>query len=476
MKKMDGNPTNKTKQSFRSDFEKLLKLINEKSFIDDVYSSLKDTLTVKAGMRSLSSFRMSIFSGVIYWNRLSGEVTTFLVNNNTIESRTTGTDYLSHIPVLRFTDSLFQESRLLKEYEQEPTSVNEVLDKPEKFKLFLSKKIKTRMTSFYKKYLSAELSGDYNEIISYYSKGEVYPIDLFPIEKQIKLFWNSTELFSFIHGGSVSPYYKINPELLPSNYKISVNSILFEDLRNNKLFDHYEQFSDLIFEVILTRLKQDEPIASGSLKIVLDFSKQYESKNPETVKALLPDKTIFEAILEKQIEDQRAVLFGGLRFFYTTPQCLLDETATSEEVELLQKSMIELVKNSGTLLCAKYYSKLERSMYDLLLEKDVVLVEAFESGTQVKARVLDYGHYPLVYSPISFVEYSSYSLTVHRFPASEDLFADYKEIEDDLQSINAKTTKSTKEICNFFLKFNSAQLREAEIKHLEFVLSMDTID
>jgi len=67
-------------------------------------------------------------------------------------------------------------------------------------------------------------------------------------------------------------------------------------------------------------------------------------------------------------------------------------------------------------------------------------------------------------------------LTVHRFPASEDLFADYKEIEDDLQSINAKTTKSTKEICNFFLKFNSAQLREAEIKHLEFVLSMDTID
>lgn len=232
----------------------------------------------------------------------------------------------------------------------------------------------------------------------------------------------------------------------------------------------------MIFEVILTRLKQDEAIASECLKRVLDFSKQYESKNPETVKALLSDKTVFEAILEKQIEDQRAVLFGGLRFFYTAPQCLLDENATSEEVELLQKSMIELVKNSGRLLCAKYYSKLETSMYDLLLDKDVVLVEAFESKTQVKNRVLDYGHYPLVYSPISFVEYSSYSLTVHRFSASEDLFAEYKEIEDDLQSINAKTTKSTKEICNFFLKFNSTQLREAEIKHLEFVLSMATID
>lgn len=475
MKKMDGNPTNKTKQSFRSDFEKLLKLINEESFIDDVYSSLTHTLNVKAGIRSLSSFRMSLFSGVIYWNRLSGEITTFLVNNNTIESRTTGTDYLSHIPVLRFTDSLFQEARLLKEYEQEPTSVNEVLDKPEKFKLFLSKKIKTRMTSFYKKYLSAELSGDYKEILSYYSKGEVYPIDLFPIEKQIKLFWNSTELFSYLSGGSVSSY-RIEPELLPSNYRISVNSILFEDLRNNKLFDHYEQFSDLIFEVILTRLKQNEAIASECLKRVLDFSKQYESKNPETVKALLPDKKVFETVLEKQIEDQRAVLFGGLRFFYITPQCLLDETATSEEVELLQKSMIELVENSGNPLCTRYFSKLEKSMYDLLLENDVVLVEAFDSKTQVNARVLDYGHYPLVYSPISFVEYSSYSLTVHRFPASEDLFADYKEIEDDLQSINAKTTKSTKEICNFFLKFNSAQLREAEIKHLEFVLSMDTID
>ena len=475
MKKMYGNSTNKTKQSFRSDFERLLKLINEDSFIDDVYSSLKDTLTIKAGMRSLGSFRMSIFSGVIYWNRLSGEITTFLVNNNIIESRTTGTDYLSHIPVLRFTDSLFQESRLLKEYEQEPTSVNEVLDKPERFKLFLSKKIKTRMTSFYKKYLSAELSGDYNEIVSYYSKGEVYPIDLFPIEKQIKLFWNSTELFSYLSGRTVSSY-KIKPELLPLNYNIAVHSILFKDLKNNKLFEHYEQFSDLIFEVILTRLKQDEAIASECLKRVLDFSKQYESKNPETVKALLPDKTVFEAILEKQIEDQRAVLFGGLKFFYTAPQCLLDENATSEEVELLQKSMIELVKNSGTLLCAKYYSKLETSMYDLLLDKDVVLVEAFESKTQLKNRVLDYGHYPLVYSPISFVEYSSYSLTVHRFPASEDLFAEYKEIEDDLQSINAKTTKSTKVICNFFLKFNSTQLREAEIKHLEFVLSMDTID
>ena len=475
MKKMYGNSTNKTKQSFRSDFERLLKLINEDSFIDDVYSSLKDTLTIKAGMRSLGSFRMSIFSGIIYWNRLSGEITTFLVNNNIIESRTTGTDYLSHIPVLRFTDSLFQESRLLKEYEQEPTSVNEVLDKPERFKLFLSKKIKTRMTSFYKKYLSAELSGDYNEIVSYYSKGEVYPIDLFPIEKQIKLFWNSTELFSYLNGRTVSSY-KIKPELLPLNYNIAVDSILFKDLKNNKLFEHYEQFSDLIFEVILTRLKQDEAIASECLKRVLVFSKQYESKNPETVKALLSDKTVFEAILEKQIEDQRAVLFGGLRFFYTAPQCLLDENATSEEVELLQKSMIELVENSGTLLCAKYYSKLEKSMYDLLLDNGVVLVEAFESKTQVKNRVLDYGHYPLVYSPISFVEYSSYSLTVYRFPASEDLFAEYKEIEDDLQSINAKTTKSTKEICNFFLKFNSTQLREAEIKHLEFVLSMDTID
>ena len=114
---------------------------------------------------------------------------------------------------------------------------------------------------------------------------------------------------------------------------------------------------------------------------------------------------------------------------------------------------------------ADYVSNLPEIIYQKAKEKNL-LVETIKSNSNSYDESFQG---PVIYSPIkadlSIVSVADYYID---FPLTD--------IENELIKSNSKTTKAVKETIETVLKIKTLKLSPTVKSHLEFVLSMDTID
>lgn len=468
--------------SFKDDFQRLISLINEDSFINQVANAIKLEFNNRLKIDDFNKTDIPSFVCVVYWNRFSNEITVSFSYGTSFSYSSTGTDFLSWIPVLRFTNALFSESRLIKLFSPKIVlSINNVFDDFDKFKVFLSKKIKSKLNKNYKNYFDAKTNNDYSSFISAYSRGENFPIDLFPIEKQYKLFWNSTEIFSYVEEKSYkSCPYKLPSELLPDYAVRGCTHIIFEENKVNESFaNNYEKFSELIIKVILYQLDSPALPSSIVLKRCLDFLRNQE-ENSSYLKNYLNGKSIIELIIEKQLSILERKLYVGIRAYgCIDPYKLIDENSPETDKDALEKGIIEMISKKTQLsVVSNYYEKLNNDIYTMLLENKIPMLEGFTSCNSLQDRFNKFGNYKtLLYSPVIFTEHGVYSMLVNRIGCiPEYINQDYNDAENLLIQNKAKTTNSIKDLCKSLLMFLDSQLSNREKEHLQFVLSMDVID
>ena len=264
---------NSSYPNFKDDLQRLISLIDKDEFMNRVINSVQIEFHERFKDSDLTRSSIKSFVSIIYWNRFSEDIKVSFAYGSTFNSSSTGTDYLSWIPVLRFTESLFSEARLIKLYSPETVlSIKKVFNDFDKFKLFLSKKFKTKLNKNYKNYFDAKISNDYSSFISAYSRCENFPIDLFPLKTQYELFWENTELFSKPAASYKSHPYRLPQAILPDSGYGSCDNIIFEKDKINKSFAYnYEKFTGLIVEIIFYKLNSESAVSSFVLKRCLDF-------------------------------------------------------------------------------------------------------------------------------------------------------------------------------------------------------------
>lgn len=465
--------------NFKDDLQKLISLIDKDEFMNKVTNSVQIEFHKRFEGSDLTRSSIKSFVSVIYWNRFSEDIKVSFAYGTTFNFSSTGTDYLSWIPVLRFTESLFSEARLIKLYAPETVlSIQKVFNDFDKFKLFLSKKIKTKLNKNYKNYFDAKISNDYSSFISAYSRCENFPIDLFPLKTQFELFWEQTEIFSEPRASYKSHPYRLAQAILPDSGYGSCDNIIFEKDKINKSFaDNYEKFSGLIIEIIFYKLNSESSISSFVLKRCLDFLRNQE-KTSQNLKSYLKEKSIIEIIVDKQVSIMKEKLYCGSRILDVNPYELIDKNSPKSDKEILENKIIEMISEKTKLSeVADYYEKLDSDVYKMLLKNRTPMIEGFTSILSFQNRFKNFSNYKTLYSPIVFTEHGSYSMLVNRvFFSQNDFNKSYDEIENLLILKEIKTTKHIKNLCESLLRFLNSQLNVREAEHLRFVLSMDSID
>lgn len=465
--------------TFKDDLQRLISLVDKDEFMNQITDSIKSEFNRRFIESDLTKPVVKAFVCIIYWNRFSNEIKISFAYGRTFCRSTTESDFLSWIPVLRFTDTLFSESRLIKLYSPKIVlSMETVFNDSDKFKMFLSKKIQTKLNKNYKDYFNAKSKNDYSVFFSAYSRGENFPIDLFPIEKQYKIFWISTELFST--KGTFYPY-RLPKEILPEGASASGNyyNIVFEKDKINEFFsDNYGKFSELIIEVIFYKLNSEEEVSSIVLKMLLDFLRSQEEKSLYLKNYLkMTGKSILEIIVEKQISIMKANLYGGARFFEIKPYKLIDQNSPETDKEFLEKSIVKMIsEKTKSSEVSNYYEKLDDNIYKMLLKKEIPMIEGFTSYRRFKDRFSKLGNHKTLYSPVIFVENGYYTMLVDKSSyLLNEMNEEYNEVENLLISNEIKTTESVKKLCESLLMFLDSQLLPREKEHLRFVLSMDVV-
>ena len=247
---------------FRSDFQKLMSLIDSDNFINTVTNSVlsqypEDEDELNNGILKL-----------ILWDRNSGNIKVLSATKNKKnkisrlnfdEFGDNQADFLSGFPVLSFKNNLFTSKRFLNTYNKTKNDYipkEEIVNNLEPLKNLLKSLIQSKLKKDFNNYFAYQ-SGDNTKLELFkglWRKGCGYPIDLMTEEYQDYYFWNC---LSPLNGYCVSIFDPTNNFLIgeSGNHNKFLNYLFFD--KNKKLKDCYSNQKDFIFEKIITAAKKD---------------------------------------------------------------------------------------------------------------------------------------------------------------------------------------------------------------------------
>ena len=257
----------------RSDFQKLMSLIDSDNFINTVTNSvlsqyLEDEDELNNGILKL-----------ILWDRNSGNIKVLsgtknkknkISRLNFDENGDNQADFLSGFPVLSFKNNLFTSKRFLKTYNKTKNDYipkEEIVNNLEPLKNLLKSLIKSKLKKDFNNYFAYQ-SGDNTKLELFkglWRKGCGYPIDLMTEEDQDYYFWN---YLSPLNGYCVSIFDPTNNFLIgeSGNHTKFLNYLFFD--KNKKLKDCYSNQKDFIFKKIITATKKE---TNPQVKEDIDF-------------------------------------------------------------------------------------------------------------------------------------------------------------------------------------------------------------
>ena len=219
--------------------------------------------------------------------------------------------------------------------------------------------------------------------------------------------------------------------------------------------------------------------------ILFKFLGQFQKEFPEKITELYcNDEDNFLRILDSDVKNLEKVLYDGTDLFSSSklgsPYFNSSRVSEAWKNDQINKKILELLEKNSSRP-AEYFSEFSYynldKVYSIALENKIPITETFTTVQDFKKRIKLFNH-PIIYCPVKISDRGQIKLcgsatNKYYFEKENEKF---KTIEDVLISTNSKTTKLVKKTVEDLLKLPFNFLNNSEKDHLEFVLSMETID
>lgn len=452
---MKTNKNNLECINFQNDFNKVIELSKQDSFID----SVKDLI--------IKSFDNSDSEKGIFWNRFNGEL---------LLKKSKDFDLYSNFPIISYQDqSLINSARLLNLYEVSEgglLTIEKIKNDPEKFVRVLKRKIQTKLSRDFKEYF--EYKSNPNKIAnalpkyfeSQWSKGFGYPLDLMDDDHLNTVFWVYVSPLNGLKSSSF--FHSYNRQLLSinlvENAKMEVTNLLFDD--NLNIQKVHLPYKDLIFEKLFEFYNAMN--SSDFKELILNYFEKNFKLLPEAIQESVCSKELNAIYLTNQyLINLKESLFVSYRETKKIKDKSFEpiEFAKSLDDDILKK-VEEIILNffkENQMKPANYtHTWISDSILELLKKNGIEMTQCFENYWEL--------HYQLKKS--SKVIYSPFNSNLDLIRSSQYDSELIKKIEEELKNSNSTTTKEIKEDVETILKMKTLNLPEEIVNHLRFVLSM----
>ena len=454
---MKTNKNNLEGINFQNDFNKVIELSKQDSFID----SVKDLI--------IDSYDNSDSEKRVFWNRFTGEL---------LLKTSKDFDLYSNFPIISYQDySLINSARLLNLYEVSEgdlLTIEKIKNNPEKFVRVLKRKIQTKLSRDFKEYF--EYKSNPNKIAnalpkyfeSQWSKGFGYPLDLMDNDHLNTVFWVYVSPLNGLKSSSF--FHSYNRQLLSinlvGNAKMEVTNLLFDD--NLNLQKVHLPYKDLIFEKLFEFYNVMN--SSDFKELILNYFEKNFKLLPEAIQESVCSKELNAINLTNQyLINLKESLFVSYRETKKIKDKSFEpiEFAKSLDDDILKK-VEEIILNffkENQIKPANYtHTWISDSILELLKKNGIEMTQCFENYWEL--------HYQLKKS--SKVIYSPFNSNLDLIRSSQYDSELIKKIEEELKNSNSTTTKEIKEDVETILKMKTLNLPEEIVNHLRFVLSMPT--
>ena len=452
---MKTNKNNLEGINFQNDFNKVIELSKQDSFIN----SVKDLI--------INSYDNSESEKLIFWNRFNGEL---------LLKKSKDFDLYSNFPIISYQDhSLINSARLLNLYEVSEgglLTIEKIKNYPEKFVRVLKRKIQTKLSRDFKEYF--EYKSNPNKIAnalpkyfeSQWSKGFGYPLDLMNDDHLNTVFWVYVSPLNGLKSSSF--FHSYNRQLLSinlvGNAKMEVTNLLFDD--NLNLQKVHLPYKDLIFEKLFEFYNAMN--SSDFKKLILNYFEKNFKLLPEAIQESVCSKELNAINLTNQyLINLKESLFVSYRETKKIKDKSFEpiEFAKSLDDDILKK-VEEIILNffkENQMKPANYtHTWISNSILELLKKNSIEMTQCFENYWEL--------HYQLQKS--SKVIYSPFNSNLDLIRLSQYDSELIKKVEEELKNSNSTTTKQIKEDVEAILKMKTLNLPKEIINHLRFVLSM----
>ena len=454
---MKTNKNNLECINFQNDFNKVIELSKQDSFIN----SVKDLI--------IDSYDNSDSEKGIFWNRFNGEL---------LLKKSKDFDLYSNFPIISYQDqSLINSVRLLNLYKVSEgglLTIEKIKNDPEKFVRVLKRKIQTKLSRDFKEYF--EYKSNPNKIAnalpkyfeSQWSKGFGYPLDLMDDDHLNTVFWVYVSPLNGLKSSSF--FHSYNRQLLSINLvendKMEVTNLLFDD--NLNLQKVHLPYKDLIFEKLFEFYHAMN--SSDFKKLILNYFEKNFKLLPEAIQESVCSKELNAINLTNQyLINLKESLFVSYRETKKIKDKSFEpiEFAKSLDDDILKK-VEEIILNffkENQMKPANYtHTWISDSILELLKKNGIEMTQCFENYWEL--------HYQLKKS--SKVIYSPFNSNLDLIRSSQYDSELIKKIEEELKNSNSTTTKEIKEDVETILEMKTLNLPEEIVNHLRFVLCMPT--
>lgn len=396
--------------------------------------------------------------GFAYWNRFTNEIV-IKMETDLYKVRTNlpfGNDLLSHFTVIHFNEFDLKNWLRIMHNSKDSDPISEVAKS-------LKEKMDSQFEDWYKQLFEATSTNSLLPLEYYYSEFIVTPIDFLSKESQFENYWLELELFSSQNDDTMYSILTLGTSNIP------VSKFIFDkDLNLKNPFSYYK---DQLIDYVLEKLENTDNLLIMDLNLPLKFLKKIldseTNREEEIVKAIESFKIKILDDFEANHKDQLSEnLFDSPEHPYHVENPLdLDDFDDFGIRDIKKKTMsifIDYLKENGQFP-AVYKTVLPRVVYKEA-KKQNLIVEVFPVFGKLPLNEI-----PMVYSPVrsdlSIISLNNYSVSFN-----------LESLNDHLSKTGSKTTKEVKKTVEAILQFHNCRLSDELKSHLNFVLTMETID
>lgn len=454
------------KNKFKSDLEKLLKLLKSDGFAESISEFLIKEFEKWNNKQNNS--KLDYF--VLYWDRNSGNLSIIKRENSSqMELFPFDNDLVSNF-------SLFASS--IKKFLRDVTyKTNSSKLDFESVKDYVKKKLSKNLSELQAIFLKAKTKGNLYSLLLTREHGSIIPLDCLDEKSQFKHYWSSFFMFDITEG---------NKDFFDNN-KIFLNNQVWRG-KDSSVSGYLTDENGKLKQPFIPYKNQ---LLNYGLKIILDFNQPSKNKNIllRFLKENIENPGIYESLLEqlkdglknKKIKDScqklkdlvnnksvdGALDYNKLFDFYELDEDLLG----SSFIKDLESLILSEIKGFAELKPFTYCKLLPEKIYKLL-KSNLNLLESFDTDEEVLTSCETEGS--KIYCP--------YYHNIIFHSGNENVFLKtikknpFMELEQYLIDHNFKTTLKVKKEIKLLLNFSTVTLSENERNHLDFVLQMNTVD
>lgn len=439
--------------SFNSDLKRFVELMKSNEFSIKVTKEIFDFY--EKNHKVLEN--QSIY-GFAYWNRFTNEMA-IKMETDLYKVRTNlpfDNDLLSYFTIIYFNEfDLKNWLRTRHEFNNSDPIISVAKS--------LKEKMDSQFEEWYKNLFEAISTDSLMPLDYYYSEFRVTPIDFLSKENQFENYWLELELFSSKNDDAMYSTLTLGTSHTP------VSKFIFDkDLNLKNPFSYYK---DQLIDYVLEKLENPDNLLIGDLNLPLKFLKKIldsgTNREGEIVKAIESFKIKILEDFEVNHKDQLTEnLFDSPDHPYHIESPLdldnFDEFGIRDIKEKTVSIFIDYLKENGQFP-AVYKTVLPKVVYEEA-KKQNLIVEVFPVFGKLPLNEI-----PMVYSPVrsdlSIISLSDYSVSFS-----------LKSLDDHLSKTGSKTTREVKKTVKSILQFHNCRLPDELKSHLNFVLTMETID